>query len=103
MPMPGGSIIFSSISSSYVASCPEGFPADPDATAVPKWHTAEHLLEKKGIFPAGPIWNVPFHACAITRGTLMTEMRLPQKGSQKAVESSGLSWNTGSTSVERQR
>jgi hypothetical protein len=62
---------------------------DPGATAVPKWHDATHLPEKKGIFPAGPIWNVPFHARAITGGTLMTEMRQPQKGSRMAVESFG--------------
>jgi hypothetical protein len=64
-------------------------PTDPGATAVPKWHDATHLSEIERIFAAGPIWNVPFHARAITGGTLMTEMRQPQKGSQKAVESSG--------------
>ena len=68
---------------------------DPDAATIPKWHTARHLTEKKGIIAADPIWDVPFHACAITGGTLMTEMRLPPMGSLNAVDSPGRTMKQG--------
>ena len=41
---------------------------NPDVATGPKWHTVRHLPEKKGIIAADPIWNIPFHVCAITGG-----------------------------------
>jgi hypothetical protein len=41
---------------------------DPDEATVPKWHIVRYLPKKKEIIAADPIWNVPFHVCAITGG-----------------------------------
>jgi len=68
---------------------------NPDVATGPKWHTIRHLSEKKGIIAADPIWNVPFHVCAITGDRLLTEMRLPQMGSLNAVDSPGRTMKQG--------
>ena len=62
---------------------------DPDEATVPKWHIVRHLPEMKEIIATDPIWNVPFHVCANSGVRLLTEMRLPQRGSLNAIDTSG--------------
>ena len=68
---------------------PGGDLTDPDAATVPKWHIIRYLPKKKEIIAADPIWNVPFHVCANSGVRLLTEMRLPQRGSLNAIDTSG--------------